>query len=69
MGRILYIIKFLFDKNIPIREKWWVIIPVSYTHLDVYKRQVVNDTVYIDLRTVLEGEEQIIYDEIKNLFK
>lgn len=31
--------------------------------------RVVNDTVYIDLRTVLEGEEQIIYDEIKNLFK
>jgi L-seryl-tRNA(Ser) seleniumtransferase len=31
--------------------------------------RVVNDTFYIDLRTVLEGEEQIIYDEIKNLFK
>jgi L-seryl-tRNA(Sec) selenium transferase len=31
--------------------------------------RVVNDTFYIDIRTVLEGEEQIIYDEIKNLFK
>ncbi|MFA6982530.1 MAG: L-seryl-tRNA(Sec) selenium transferase [Sedimentibacter sp.] len=31
--------------------------------------RVVNDTFYIDLRTVLEGEDQIIYDEIKNLFK
>ncbi|MDD4437933.1 MAG: L-seryl-tRNA(Sec) selenium transferase [Tissierellia bacterium] len=31
--------------------------------------RVVNDTFYIDLRTVLEGEEQTIYDGIKNLFK
>lgn len=31
--------------------------------------RVVNDTYYIDLRTVLEQEDQIIYDEIKNIFK
>ena len=31
--------------------------------------RVVNDTFYIDLRTVLDNEDQIIYDEIKNIFK
>ncbi len=31
--------------------------------------RVVNDTFYIDLRTVLEDEDQIIYKGIKNLFK
>jgi len=31
--------------------------------------RVLNDTFYIDLRTVLEGEDQLIYDGIKNLFK
>ena len=31
--------------------------------------RVVNDTFHIDLRTVLDGEDQIIYDEIKNIFE
>ncbi len=31
--------------------------------------RVVNDTFYIDLRTLLDGEEEIIYDGIKSLFK
>ncbi len=30
--------------------------------------RLVNDTFHIDLRTVLEGEDQIIYNEIKNVF-
>lgn len=30
--------------------------------------RVVNDTFHIDLRTVLEGEDQIVYNEIKNIF-
>ncbi len=28
--RISLIFKFLFDKNIPLREKWWIIIPLIY---------------------------------------
>lgn len=28
--RISLIIKFLFDKRIPLKEKWWIIIPVIY---------------------------------------
>lgn len=30
MNRFYLIFKFLFDKNIPLREKWWVIIPSIY---------------------------------------
>ncbi|HHZ03142.1 MAG TPA: hypothetical protein GX396_09470 [Tissierellia bacterium] len=30
MNRLLFLIKFLLDKNIPLREKWWVIIPLLY---------------------------------------
>lgn len=28
--RISLIFKFLFDKNIPLREKWWIILPAIY---------------------------------------
>jgi len=30
MNRFHLIFKFLFDKNIPLREKWWIIIPLIY---------------------------------------
>lgn len=30
MGRFYIIIKFLLDKTVPIKEKWWVIIPLIY---------------------------------------
>ncbi len=28
--KIALIFKFLFDKNIPLREKWWIILPIVY---------------------------------------
>jgi len=28
--KISLILKFLFDKRIPLKEKWWIIIPVIY---------------------------------------
>ena len=30
MNRFHLIFKFLFDKNIPLKEKWWIIIPLIY---------------------------------------
>lgn len=30
MNRLYLIFKFLFDKNIPLKEKWWIIIPLIY---------------------------------------
>ncbi|QSX06960.1 hypothetical protein JYG23_06110 [Sedimentibacter sp. zth1] len=28
--RLRLMIKFLFDKNIPLRDKWWIILPAIY---------------------------------------
>jgi uncharacterized membrane protein YkvA (DUF1232 family) len=30
MSRFYLVFKFLFDKNIPLREKWWIILPLVY---------------------------------------
>lgn len=30
MNRFNLIIKFLFDKDIPLKEKWWIILPLIY---------------------------------------
>ncbi len=30
MNRFHLIFKFLLDKNIPLKEKWWIIIPLIY---------------------------------------
>lgn len=30
MNRFYIIIKFLLDKTIPLKEKWWIIIPLIY---------------------------------------
>jgi len=30
MNRFYLIFKFLFDKNIPLKEKWWIILPLIY---------------------------------------
>ncbi len=30
MSRFYLIFKFLFDKKIPLKEKWWIILPLIY---------------------------------------
>lgn len=30
MNKLFLVFKFLFDKKIPLREKWWIIIPLIY---------------------------------------
>ncbi|WP_313340691.1 hypothetical protein [Sedimentibacter sp.] len=30
MNKIFLVFKFLFDKQIPLKEKWWIIIPLIY---------------------------------------
>jgi len=30
MNRFYLIFKFLFDKSIPLKEKWWIILPLIY---------------------------------------
>lgn len=69
MGRILFIIKFLFDKNIPIREKWWVIIPVIYilSPADLIPEPVLGFGIVDDL-VILGLLLTIVYDKIKKYY-
>ena len=49
------------------------ILPVSYTHLDVYKRQDWNQTAPIDTKPTLEDFKKTVSDylawEVSNLLK
>ena len=69
MGRILFIIKFLFDKNILIREKWWMIIPVIYilSPADLIPEPVLGFGIVDDL-VILGLLLTIVYDKIKKYY-
>jgi len=69
MGRILYIIKFLFDKNIPIREKWWVIIPLIYilSPADLIPFPILGLVIVDDL-VMLGFLLTIVYDKTKKYY-
>ncbi|MFA7549746.1 MAG: DUF1232 domain-containing protein [Sedimentibacter sp.] len=69
MSRILFIIKFLFDKNIPMREKWWVIIPVIYilSPADLIPEPVLGFGIVDDL-VILGLLLTIVYDKIKKYY-
>ena len=69
MSRILFIIKFLFDKNIPMREKWWVIIPVIYilSPADLIPEPVLGFGIVDDL-VILGLLLTIVYDRIKKYY-
>lgn len=51
MNRIFLILKFLFDKNIPLKEKWWIIIPVIYilSPIDLIPAPVLGFSIIDDL--------------------
>ena len=51
------------------------LMPVSYTHLDVYKRQhVYNGRIYVTVNTILKDEElkdteKMIWDLYRDVYK
>ncbi|MDI9495780.1 MAG: DUF1232 domain-containing protein [Bacillota bacterium] len=69
MGRILFIFKFLFDKNIPLREKWWVIIPLIYilSPADLIPAPVLGLGILDDL-VMLGFLLTVIYDKTKKYY-
>ena len=69
MGRVLFILKFLFDKNVPLREKWWVIIPVIYilSPADLIPAPVLGLGIVDDL-TMLGFLLTIIYEKTKKYY-
>ena len=69
MGRILFILKFLFDKNVPLREKWWVIIPLIYilSPADLIPAPVLGFSIVDDL-VMLSFLLTKVYDKTKEYY-
>jgi uncharacterized membrane protein YkvA (DUF1232 family) len=69
MGRILFIIKFLFDKNVTLREKWWVIIPLIYilSPADLIPAPILGFGIVDDL-VILGFLLTVVYDKIKKYY-
>ena len=69
MGRLLFILKFLFDKNIPLKEKWWVIIPHIYilSPADLIPAPVLGFGILDDL-VMLGFLLTVIYDKTKKYY-
>lgn len=55
MGRLLFIINFLLDKNVPLKEKWWVIIPLIYiiSPADLIPAPIIGFSIIDDLVMLL----------------
>ncbi len=53
--RIGLIFKFLFDKNIPLKEKWWIILPAIYilSPIDLIPFPVLGFSIIDDLVVLL----------------
>ncbi|HOK49335.1 MAG TPA: DUF1232 domain-containing protein [Sedimentibacter sp.] len=69
MGRFLLIFKFLFDKNIPLKEKWWVIIPLIYilSPADLIPAPILGFGILDDL-VMLSFLLTVIYDKTKKYY-
>ncbi len=51
MNKIFLVFKFLFDKQIPLKEKWWIIIPLIYilSPVDLIPMPILGFSVLDDL--------------------
>ncbi|NLJ58121.1 MAG: DUF1232 domain-containing protein [Tissierellia bacterium] len=69
MNRLLFLLKFLFDKNIPLKEKWWVIIPLIYiiSPIDLIPAPVFGFSIIDDL-LMLAFLLTRVYDKTKKYY-
>lgn len=69
MGRILFILKFLFDKNVPLKEKWWVIVPLIYilSPADLIPAPILGFSIVDDL-VMLSFLLTKVYDKTKKYY-
>lgn len=53
--KISLILKFLFDKNIPLKEKWWIILPAIYilSPIDLIPFPILGFSIIDDLVVLL----------------
>ena len=69
MGRISFVLKFLFDKNVPLKEKWWVIIPLIYilSPADLIPAPILGFSIVDDL-IMLSFLLTKVYDKTKKYY-
>lgn len=69
MGRLLFIINFLLDKNVPLKEKWWVIIPLIYiiSPADLIPAPIIGFSIIDDLVMLLFLLTKV-YDKTKKYY-
>ncbi|HKM00727.1 MAG TPA: DUF1232 domain-containing protein [Sedimentibacter sp.] len=69
MGRILFILKFLFDKKVPLKEKWWVIVPLIYilSPADLIPAPILGFSIVDDL-VMLSFLLTKVYDKTKKYY-
>lgn len=77
MYKLLLIFKFLFDKKIPLREKWWIIIPLIYilSPVDLIPMPILGFSIlddllmFIYLMTVVTEKTNKYYGSTEKDFK
>lgn len=77
MNRFFLIFKFLFDKSIPLKEKWWIIIPLIYilSPADLIPAPILGFSIIDDLvmlfylLSVVNSKTKKYYDSIDKKHK
>lgn len=69
MNRFHLIFKFLLDKNIPLKEKWWIIIPIIYilSPVDLIPAPILGFSI-IDDAVVLVYLLTVAVDKVKKYY-
>ncbi len=75
MNKIFLVFKFLFDKQIPLKEKWWIIIPLIYilSPVDLIPMPILGFSVlddllmFVYLMSIVSEKTKKYYGNEKNL--
>lgn len=75
MNKIFLVFKFLFDKQIPLKEKWWIILPLIYilSPVDLIPMPILGFSVlddllmFVYLMSIVSEKTKKYYGNEKNL--
>lgn len=68
--RVSLILKFLFDKRIPLKEKWWVILPIIYmlSPVDLIPEPILGFG-FVDDLVMLGLLLSVVFDKTKKYYE
>lgn len=75
MNKLFLVFRFLFDKKIPLREKWWIIIPLIYiiSPVDLIPMPILGFSIlddllmFVYLMSIVSEKTRKYYGNEKNL--